>query len=130
VQQHGSELTGCKNIAELVDALKRILDQDSWKTGQDSDGSAARYGNSILAVHPDLGLYWICSEFSFAEIPSGAPMAAGTGGQFARGAAYALLTAGTSIERCLIPSVATAISFDIYSGGEVQLFTVGGDNHE
>ena len=54
-------------------------------------------------------------------------MGIGTCGQFARGAAHALLTAGTPPERCLIPSVATAIAFDIYSGGEVQLFTASED---
>jgi hypothetical protein len=106
---------------EMALRLRKLLQDDGWKgeEGQGPPGFGLRF-----AFTGKQGAWTCDGQFSVVEVMRGAVLGLGSGGQFAQGAALALLRKGFSPREALSEGIRAAVASDAYCGGEPRaLFT-------
>lgn len=97
---------------EIASRIRSVLDQDGWR-GSDAKGSKDYSACLVIASAQAAWLCWGC--MTPIRMPLGAMAVAGSGSDFARGAAHAMR--GMPPEKILRAAIDAAIAFDTGCGG-------------
>jgi hypothetical protein len=119
-RRHAGAIADCEDAESVAVLLHRAMRDDGWEPVENKGGIPCFNTNGILVSAAGL---WLVSGSGVVDVPSWGFAAAGSGEDFAYGAAYALLRGnpmqGLSGEVIVRSAVVAAIAFRTDCGGDV-----------
>jgi hypothetical protein len=111
------------SAADMVFRLRSLLVQYGFGC-RDNDEPEDRYGIWCILAHVDGQIWNIDEKLAYSQIPEGVLWARGSGGDYARGADFALSTLGVAPEARVRIATDAAIALDLFCGGASHVRTL------